>query len=50
MVMVLFQTGCSVLSVADAGVSVVATTVKVGAKAVGTLVDAVMPNKDKDKK
>ena len=45
-------TGCSVLAVADAGVTAVATTVKVGAKAVGAVVDAVLPDaeKDKDKK
>ena len=42
--------GCSVLAVADAGVSAVATTVKVGAKVVGAAVDAVLPDKDKDKK
>jgi len=44
--------GCSVLAVADAGVTAVATTVKVGAKAVGAVVDAVLPDaeKDKDKK
>jgi len=48
-VLLVLQTGCSVLAVADAGVSVVATTVKVGAKAVGAAVDAVLPDKDKDK-
>jgi hypothetical protein len=47
---VLLQTGCSVVAVADAATSVVATTVKVGAKAVSTVVDAVTPNSDKDKK
>jgi hypothetical protein len=31
--------GCSVITVADAAVSVVATTVKVGATVVGTTVD-----------
>ena len=46
----LLQTGCTILTVADAGVSVVTTTVKVGAKAVGAVVDAVVPDKDKDKK
>jgi hypothetical protein len=45
----LLLTGCSVLTVADAGVSAVATTVKVGAKAVGAVADAVLPDKDKDK-
>ena len=48
--MLLLQTGCTVLAVADAGVSAVATTVKIGAKAVGTVVDAIVPDKDKDKK
>ena len=48
--LLLLQTGCSVLAVADAGVSAVATTVKVGAKAVGAVVDAAVPDKDKDKK
>jgi hypothetical protein len=48
--MLLFQTGCTVLTIADAGVSVVATTVKVGAKVVGAAVDAVLPNTEKDKK
>ncbi len=32
-------TGCSVVSVADAAVTVVATTVKVGATAVGAVAD-----------
>ena len=40
-------TGCSVLAVADAGVSVVATTVKAGVNVVGAAVDAVLPSKDK---
>jgi len=48
--MLLLQTGCTVLAVADAGVSAVAATVKVGAKAVGAVADAVIPDKDKDKK
>jgi hypothetical protein len=55
--MLLLQTGCSVLAVADAGVSVagaavsvVATTVNVGAKAVGAAVDAVLPDTNKAKK
>lgn len=47
--MLILQTGCSVLTVADAGLSAVATTVKVGAKAVGAAVDAVVPDKDKGK-
>jgi hypothetical protein len=52
----LLLSGCSVLAVADAGVSVVAatvsvaaTTVKVGAKAVGAAVDAVLPDSNKPK-
>ncbi len=48
--MLLLQAGCTILTVADAGISAVTTTVKVGAKAVGTVVDAVVPDKDKDKK
>ena len=48
--MLILQTSCSVLAVADAGLSAVATTVKVGAKAVGAAVDAVVPDKDKEKK
>jgi hypothetical protein len=47
--MLLLQSGCSVLAVADAAVSVAATTVQVGAKAVGAVVDAVVPDKGKDK-
>ena len=43
--------GCAVVAVADAAVSVVATTVKAGAKVVGAAVDLVIPDKDgKDKK
>ena len=48
--MLLLQTGCIVLTVADAGISAVTTTVTVGAKAVGAAIDAVVPDKDKDKK
>ena len=40
-------TGCSVLAVADAGVSVVATPVKVGVNVVGAAVDVALPSKDK---
>lgn len=47
--LLLLPAGCSLLTVADAGVSVVATTVKVGVNAVGSAVDAVLPDKDKDK-
>ncbi len=38
--------GCAVVAVADAAVTVVATTVKVGAKVVGAGVDAVIPDDD----
>ena len=48
--MLLLQAGCTILAVADAGISAVTTTVKVGANAVGAVVDAVVPDKDKDKK
>ena len=41
--------GCAVVAVADAAVSVVATGVKVGAKAVGAVADAVIPDGGKDK-
>ena len=41
------QAGCSVLAVADAAVSVGATVVKAGASAASTVVDAVLPSKDK---
>jgi tRNA G37 N-methylase TrmD len=41
------ETGCSVLAVADAAVSVGATVVKAGASAASTVVDAVLPSKDK---
>lgn len=40
----LLQTGCSVIAVADAAVTVVATGVKVTAKAVGAVADAVIPD------
>ena len=40
--------GCAVVAVADAAVTVVATGVKVGAKAVGAAVDAVIPDTPKD--
>jgi hypothetical protein len=39
-------TGCAVVAVADAAVSVVATGVKVTAKAVGAVADAVIPDGD----
>ena len=41
--------GCAVVAVVDAGVTVVATAVKVGAKAVGTAVNIVTPSSDKKK-
>lgn len=41
--------GCAVVAVADAAVTVVATGVKVTAKAIGAAVDAVTPD-DPDKK
>lgn len=48
--MLIFQSGCTILAVADAGVSAAVTTVKVGVKAVSAVVDAVVPDKEKDKK
>jgi hypothetical protein len=41
--------GCAVAAVADAVVTVGATVVKVGAKAVGAAVDLVTPSSDKKK-
>ena len=41
------QVGCSILTVADAAVSVGATVVKTGVNVVGAAVDAVLPSKDK---
>ncbi|MFC7411404.1 NF038104 family lipoprotein [Hydrogenophaga atypica] len=38
--------GCAVIAVADAAVTVVATGVKVTAKAVGAVADAVIPDGD----
>ena len=46
---VLGTTGCAVVAVADAAVTVVATGVKVGAKAVGAVVDVVVPDGDAEK-
>ena len=37
-------TGCAVIAVADAAVTVVATGVKAGAKVAGAVVDAVVPD------
>ena len=43
--------GCAVVAVADAAISVGATAVKIGAKTVGAVVDVVTPDsKDKEKK
>ena len=38
--------GCAVVAVADAAVTVVATGLKVTAKAVGAMADAVIPDSD----
>ena len=38
--------GCSVIAVADAAVTVAATGVKVAAKTVGAVADAVIPDGD----
>ena len=53
----LLCSGCAVVTVADAAITVVATTVKVGATVVGTAVDvtaagfkAVVGSGDKDEK
>jgi hypothetical protein len=55
--MLLLTSGCAVVAVADAAVSVgaaavsvVATTVKIGAKAVGSVVEAALPDSEKAKK
>ncbi len=40
--------GCAVVAVADAAVTVVATGVKVTAKTVGAVADAVIPDDDED--
>lgn len=42
--------GCAVVAVADAAATVVATGVKVTAKTVGAVADAVIPDKDDEKK
>ena len=41
--------GCAVVTVADAAVTVVATGVKVTAKTVGAVADAVIPDGDDEK-
>ncbi|GAA4410971.1 NF038104 family lipoprotein [Quisquiliibacterium transsilvanicum] len=40
--------GCAVVAVADAAITVVAVGVKVTAKAVGAVADAVIPDGDED--
>lgn len=47
--LVVCVSGCSVIAVADATVTVVATGVKVTAKAVGAVADAVIPDDDEKK-
>lgn len=47
--LVLSVSGCAVYTVADTAVTVVATGVKVTAKAVGAVADAVIPDGDEDK-
>lgn len=46
-VLLLGLQGCAVVAVADAAVTVVATGVKITAKAVGAVADAVIPDGDK---
>ncbi len=47
----LLSQGCMVMAVADAAVTTAATVVKVGVKATGAVVGAVIPDsKDDDKK
>lgn len=46
--LVISVSGCAVVTVADAAVTVVATGVKVTAKAVGAVADAVIPDGEKD--
>ena len=45
---ILTLSGCSVIAVADAAVTVVATGVKVTAKAVGAVADAAIPDDDSE--
>lgn len=49
MLIAFLNTGCTVLTVADAAVSVAATAVKTTAKVAGAVVDAAIPDAD-DKK
>jgi hypothetical protein len=48
--LILSLEGCAVVAVADAAVTVVATTVKVGAKVVSAAVDLVIPGDDQKEK
>ena len=48
--LILSVPGCAVYTVADTAVTVVATGVKVTAKAVGAVADAVIPDGDEDEK
>jgi len=41
--------GCAVVAVADAAVTVIATGVKVTAKTAGAVADAVIPDEDDEK-
>jgi len=43
------NSGCAVVAVADAAATVVATGVKVTAKTVGAVADAVIPDGDEEK-
>lgn len=43
----LLCSGCAVVAVADAAVSVAATVVKTGVKATGAVIDAVIPDSKK---
>jgi hypothetical protein len=47
-VLLLTLSGCAVVAVADAAVTVVATGVKVTAKAVGAVADAVIPDDEEE--
>lgn len=47
--LVLMLQACAVVAVADAAITVVATGVKVTAKAVGAVADVVIPDGDDDK-
>ncbi|MBK9571243.1 MAG: NF038104 family lipoprotein [Rhodoferax sp.] len=46
--LILSLQACAVVAVADAAVTVVATGVKVSAKSVGAVADAVIPDGDDD--